>query len=744
MIQKLGACLFTALLAGSTVTAKPDQLSEQVGTQPLQPEKYLAEASRFATRLLTRNHYKKTQLDDSLSSEILDQYIESLDPNRIFFLQSDIERFEAYRHTLDNAFAEQDLRPAFEIFNVYTNRVEQRVDRALALLPTEFNFEVDESLELDRSEAPWAQSEQQLDDIWRRRVKNDVLRLRLTDKADEKTVETLTNRYEGLQRRVSQLDSEDVFQYYMNAFAYSIEPHTGYMAPRISENFQIQMRLSLEGIGAVLERENEYTTVRRVVPGGPAARDGRLKEGDRIVGVTQGSGDEQAIDVIGWRLDDVVEKIRGKMGTMVHLDVIPVDAKLDSKAVTIDLLRDKVKLEEQAAQKSIYQLDVGGTDYKIGVIDLPAFYLDFAARARRDPNYRSSTSDVRKLLNELRAADVDGVIVDLRSNGGGSLAEATTLTGLFIDTGPVVQVKDARGRVEPEVDRDAGVEWDGPLAVLVNRHSASASEIFAAAIQDYERGLIIGERTFGKGTVQNLIDLDASRGNSEARYGQLKLTVAQFFRVSGGSTQHRGVIPDISFPTQRDADQFGESSLDNALPWSSIKKATGFRLHGDMSSIVPMLSRRSVERISQDTEFQYLLEDIGNYREAREQTEVSLLESARRSKQATEEAQREARKAARAAVTGHGDDIALLHSDRDRFESDTTATAIAENSATAAPTVDDPDPAEPADDKDDEADSDDRDTLLNETIRIIGDMISLDDPARRTAFLETDRQQRIQ
>ncbi len=726
MIRKLGACLFTALLTGSTVTAKTVATPTLTGN--LAPEPHLSKAVDHITGLMTNRHYKKTAVDDELSAQILERYVESLDPNRIFFLKSDLDSFNRYQHVLDDALAEQDLRPAYEIFNVYRRRVDQYVAYATALINEPFDFSRDESLELDRSEAPWVTSMEELQDIWRRRVKNDVLRLRLTDKERDAIVETLHDRYEGFQRRVSELDSEDVFQYYMNAFAMSIEPHTGYMAPRVSENFQIQMRLSLEGIGAVLERQNEYTTVRRVVTGGPAGRDGRLKVGDRIVGVAQGDSSELATDVIGWRLDDVVEQIRGKMGTMVHLDIIPADSPLDSMPVTISLLRDKVKLEEQAAQKSIYQLELDGRDYKIGVIDLPTFYLDFAGRNRNEEDYRSSTRDVRRLLRELRAADVDGVIVDLRNNGGGSLIEATTLTGLFIDEGPVVQIKDhnnplRRAKVTVERDREEGVEWDGPLAVLVNRHSASASEIFAAAIQDYERGLIIGERTFGKGTVQNLINLDRARGRSEEKYGQVKLTVAQFFRISGGSTQHRGVIPEIAFPTLREDDEHGESSLDNALPWTSIKRAD-YRLQrqADLTSLLPTLSRRSAERLKDDEGFRLLLDDIKRYREARDETTVSLLESERRAKQKTEDERREARKQAREAANQDPADVVLLHSDEERFAS----------------VNDEPDSEEGEADEGNEGDANERnDVLLDETIRVLGDMIVLSDPTRRTAFVES-------
>ena len=452
----------------------------------LQPEPYLAEASKLATNLLIKAHYKKTRLDDALSEQILQRYLESLDPNRVFFIDTDISNFSVYRDTLDDALRKQDLMPAFDIFNIYTQRVTERISHAKQLLDGEFDFAIDETIELDRSEAAWAKDETELNEIWRKRVKNDVLRLRLTDKDSEAIQETLTKRYNNLERRIRELDAEDVFQYYMNSFATSIEPHTGYLAPRTSENFQISMRLSLEGIGAVLQREDEYTTIRKVVRGGPAYRDGQLKVGDRILAVGQGGG-EPSIDVIGWRLDDVVDLIRGDAGSEVHLGILPVDAGLDGKVTTIMIIRDKVKLEESAAKKAIYEYLVDGQPVTVGVIDLPAFYLDFAARALREPDYRSSSRDVRALLSELKQAKVDGVIMDLRNNGGGSLAEATELTGLFINKGPVVQVRNANGRIDIETDPNVGIDWQGPLGVLVNRNSASASEIFGPGISAARR-----------------------------------------------------------------------------------------------------------------------------------------------------------------------------------------------------------------------------------------------------------------
>lgn len=709
------------LVAACCLTAAHGKTTED-SPVVLKPTSAMEEASRWATTFLTRAHYKKTQLDDALSGQILDRYIESLDPNRIFFLASDIRRFETYRDAIDDALGRQELSPAFDIFNVYSHRVFERIEHAKRLLERNFNFEIEESVVIDRSEEPWATSERELDEIWRKRVKNDVLRLRLAGKEPEALVDTLEKRYDNLARRVAQLDAEDVFQYFMNAFAASIEPHTGYLAPRTSENFNISMRLSLEGIGAVLQRDNEYTVIRRVVVGGPAHDDGRLEVGDRIISV--GQENEEPVDVVGWRLDDVVDLIRGPAGSLVRLGILPAEAGMDGEMRTIDIVRDKVKLEEQAAQKAIYDITTDtGQASRIGVIDLPAFYLDFAARARREPDYRSSTGDVRRLLDELKAADVDAVVIDLRNNGGGSLSEATSLTGLFIDEGPVVQVQDSSGRVDIEADGEEGVAWDGPLAVLVNRHSASASEIFAAAIQDYGRGLVIGEPTFGKGTVQNLINLDRyARGDSDD-FGQLRLTIAQFFRVNGGSTQHRGVIPDIVFPTLDETDEYGESSYDNALPWTSIRPAR-YKIAGDLSAVLPTISERSRERLSNDTEFRFLLEDIRSFREARDQREVSLVESERKAELEARKAAEEARKAAQTAWRDRDASsvISVVEPFPDAESEEALAQAESEDE-TAGPIVDD----------------DARDVLLEETMRIIGDFVWLSQGTRTAQLPAIDR-----
>ncbi|MCB1572180.1 MAG: carboxy terminal-processing peptidase, partial [Xanthomonadales bacterium] len=455
--------------------------------------------------------------------------------------------------------------------------------------------------------------------------------------------ETLDKRYSNYLERVRQLNSEDVFQTFMNAYATAIEPHTNYLSPRASENFDIAMRLSLEGIGAVLQRLDEYTAIREIIPGGPAAKSGKLNPGDRIVGVGQGASGP-IVDVIGWRLDDVVDKIRGAKGTVVRLEVLPDAAGPDGKHELLTLTRNKVSVEEQAAKKSVIDVKNGDTTRRIGVITLPTFYQDFDARRRGDEDYKSATRDVERLLGELKDEKVDGVVVDLRNNGGGSLDEATDLTGLFIDKGPVVQIRDASGRIEEKSDRRAGAAWTGPLAVLVNRASASASEIFAAAIQDYGRGVIIGEPTFGKGTVQNLLNMDDMARNEKPTFGDLKMTVQQFFRINGGSTQLRGVTPEISFPLTAASDEFGESSYDNALPWTSIQKAD-YQPVADLKPVIPMLIARHEARTAKDPEWQGFEEDIADAKRIRAEKTISLNEQVRIKERDEQEAKRKAREA---------------------------------------------------------------------------------------------------
>jgi len=643
----LKSALLVAL--GLAVVAPAFAKPKTISLADLTPTPEQGEAADWVSKYLTRLHYASKPLDDAMSREILKRYMDALDGEKVFFLKSDIAGFEQrYAIELDNAIERRKLDAVYEMYKVYLQRLRERTEYARALLSKGFDFGVDEDYAYDRKDAPWASTKAELNEHWRQRVKNDWLRLKLAKRKDAKIADTLDKRYADYLTRVEQLDRQDVFQTFLNAYAMSIEPHTNYLGSRASENFAISMRLSLEGIGAVLQREGEFVVIRSVVEGGPAALGGKVKVGDRIVAVGQAK-DSQLTDVIGWRLEDVVDLIRGPKDTLVKLEVLAAKSSMGGTPTLVEIVRDKVKLEEQAAHKRV--IETGGPQgHKVGVIELPTFYLDFAGRSRGETDYRSSTRDVRQLLGELKKEGVDGVLIDLRNNGGGSLSEATELTGLFIDQGPVVQVRDGRGRVQVEEDTARGLAYDGPLAVLVNRASASASEIFAAAIQDYGRGLIIGEPTFGKGTVQQLVDLDYIANKDTPQLGQLKLTMAQFFRVDGGSTQHKGVLPDLAFPATLESSDYGESTYDNALPWTKIAAAS-FAPVGSFERLLPLLNSRHEMRVEEDREFGFLKEDIKQYRESRDRKSISLNYAGRDAERKADEA----RIAQRAKARGEAD-----------------------------------------------------------------------------------------
>jgi carboxyl-terminal processing protease len=574
---------------------------------------------------LEERHYSKLPYGNELSSQHLDNYIDSLDSGKMFFTAGDVAEFERYRYTMDDQLHEGKLDAGFNIFNRFQSRLEARLQQVVDTLPEtvpKMDFSVDEDYPVDIEDRPWAKNEKELDDRWRRHLKNQVLSLRMAEKPDDEIVKTLVKRYDNQLKRVKQYNSQDVFQVYANALTELYDPHTNYLSPRRSENFNINMSLSLEGIGAVLQLEDEYTKVARLVPAGPADKQGQLKPSDRIVAVAQGDkGDFE--DVIGWRLDEVVELIRGPKGSTVRLQVLPAKSPNTGERKEITIVRNKVKLEEQAAQKKVLEIPAGDGDgvIRVGVIDIPAFYIDFDAMRRGDKDYKSTTRDVKQLLDELQTEDhVDGVVIDLRNNGGGSLQEANELTGLFIEYGPTVQIRHSTRRVWRDGKRLRGPYYDGPMVVLINRLSASASEIFAGAIQDYQRGLIVGDRSFGKGTVQTLIPLPE---------GQLKLTESKFYRISGDSTQHRGVVPDITFPAIYDHEEIGESALDHALNWDQITPVR-HRRYQDIDTMLPELSRLFQQRSVSNPEFVYLEDQVELAEESRNIKALPLNEKSRR------------------------------------------------------------------------------------------------------------------
>lgn len=632
MKQKLIGFLLT--LAAATGAAAAD--SELAYPPLLKPAAQEAKAARLAAELLSRFHYKVVPLDDALSSKMFDQYLKSLDPEKLYFLQSDIDRLAVNKTRLDDAILGEDLSAPFEIFNLYERRTVERLAYGRSLLKKGFDFKSDETLMIDRKDQPWPATEAESLDLWRKRVKNDWLRLKLAGQDDAAIVKVLDKRYDSAAKRIGKIKATDAFQAFMNAYTTAIEPHTNYLGPRAAENFDISMRLSLAGIGAVLTDIDGYATIRELVAGGPALLSGQLQVGDRIVGVAQGEN-RPPEDVVGWRLDDTVALVRGAVGSTVRLDILPADQGPDAPIKTVVLVRKTVTVQDSAAKAKVYSVTTGEGKRLIGVITLPSFYEDIEGLRKGDKDYRSAGRDVAKLLVEMKAQKVDAVLVDLRNNGGGSLREAVGLTGLFVGKGPVVQTRNARGEITVEKNVNTGLAWDGPMGVLINRGSASASEIFAAAIQDYGRGLIIGEPSFGKGTVQTVADLDRVANNASPVYGELKLTIAQFFRVNGGATQLRGVTPDIGFLKSGDEALFGESSYGNALPWTSIK-AADYTPVGQITAQLPRLLAWHESRVQRDRDYQGLLEDVAKARERRKSNVISLNEVKRRKERAESEA----------------------------------------------------------------------------------------------------------
>jgi len=622
----IGACFLAMSLARADIDI-PD-------APTLESNQRHYQITRLVTKLSERAHYAKTRIDNDLSEILLDNYIEGLDANRSFFLQSDIEAMQRYRYSLDNTLRSGDMKPVFEIFDIYRQRAQDNYAYSISQLAEEPNFELDETFVFDRSEMSWPATEEDMQEIWRKRTKNDMLSIMLADpeKPWEDAAETLRKRYTSFLKRINSLDSDDVFEGFMNTFARTLDPHSSYMSPQQSEEYRIQMSLSYQGIGASLQLEDELVTVQNVIPGGPAAIDGRLKATDQILAVGQGEDDDM-VDVVGWMLDDVVQLIRGPADTVVRLQIRPGASVPGESEYVLALIRNKIKLEEQAAQSEVLDINQGEESYKVGVITVPSFYQDFDARSRGETDYVSTTRDVERLIGELQEQNIKGLVLDLRGNGGGHLSEATALSGLFIRNGPIVQLRNTTGRIEVLEDPIPLQVYDGPLVVLVDRFSASASEIFAAAIQDYNRGIVIGQQTFGKGTVQNLYVLDQYAPRSQFEdMGQLTLTIGKYYRVTGGSTQNRGVIPDIELPSMVDSDTIGENTKPRALPWDQIQ-ATNFRAMDKLDQQVSLLNRDQIQRSSKDPDFQFLLQDIQMVEDLRKQKAVSLNMETRKAEQ---------------------------------------------------------------------------------------------------------------
>ena len=637
------------LLAG-TAQAPVAKAVATSNAQDLSPTERQRRVSKLVSNVIERSHYRQSPINDPVSALVLDRFIEQLDGARSYFLASDIAEFERFKYQLDDAVVAGQLEPVFTIFNRFQLRNRERVTHALELLETEPDFTVDESFEFDRSKAPWAKTSAELNEIWRQRVKNDAVSLMLTEKSWAETRDILHKRYERVLKRTEQVTSDDIFEVFMNSFAHVFDPHSSYFSPRNSEEYRIQMSLSYEGIGASLQLVDDYVTVLNVLPGGPAAVNGTLTANDRIIAVGEGRKGK-LVDVIGWRLDDVVQIIRGKVGTTVRLQVLPAGAAPGSPEKQIELVRNKVTLEAQAAQKEVRKIKRGDDELMVGVINVPSFYQDFEAKSSGEKDYRSTTRDVHKLIDELKQEGVSSLVVDLRGNGGGHLTEATALSGLFIPQGPIVQLRETGGRVEVLDDPEPNVAWDGPLIVLVDRFSASASEIFAAAIQDYGRGIVVGQQTYGKGSVQNLYPLDRYALGPDPGFGQLTVTIGKYYRVTGESTQHRGVQPDITMPTAISTEEVGESTRESALPWDRIRPVD-FGRETQLLQTVAALEQAHEQRIAADPDFRTLLAELDSFEKVRTQKKVSLNLKTRIAEREQLERERVERENARRAARG--------------------------------------------------------------------------------------------
>jgi carboxyl-terminal processing protease len=649
MLKRILLVTFTAAILACQAAPKPQRLVE--GIPNIKPDEQQSLVCKEIVALIENYNYKKLTLNDSISSLILDKYVKALDPYRSYFLASDIKEFEQFRKTLDDQFRAGDLTAPFYIFNVYSKRYNETLDYAIAHIKDKYDFNQNDTYVFDREKMPWVTSTTELNDIWKKRVKYELINLSIAGTADAKNAETLTKRYQNLKSQSSKLNNQDVFQTIMDAFTETIDPHTNYFNPTNAQQFNEEMARSFEGIGARLKLENDVLKIDEVIPGGPAFKSKLLNAGDRIIGVAQATGDFE--DIIGWRIESSVAKIKGPKGTKVRLRIIPVGQEMSSKPITIELTRDKIVMEDQSAKKEVKTIQSNGKPYKIGIITVPGFYADFKAANAGDPNYKSTTRDVRLLIDTLKTKDkVDAIVMDLRANGGGSLVEAIDLTGLFIDRGPVVQVKDLKGNVEVSEDERPGVAWDGPFGVMVDRLSASASEIFSGAIQDYGRGIIVGTQTYGKGTVQSSIDLNklvnpsilqrlaalvqkgpnssglAIKGGKDAtpQLGQINLTMAKFYRVNGSSTQHKGVMPDIVLPSFYPLDKIGEDTEESALPWDEVL-ASNYVAVADLNALKTQLVKLHNERMEKSLDYKSLIQDIEEMKKRDTETSITLNEN---------------------------------------------------------------------------------------------------------------------
>jgi carboxyl-terminal processing protease len=662
MLKKIFLALFIVAFIACNATPRVE-----TDTKGLVPDPSQSLVAKELVKIIEGAHYKKVKVDDSLSSQVLDRYLKQLDEGRSYLLASDIKDFEKYRFTFDDDLREGDLSAFFHIFNVFQTRYTDRLKYSLTQVDKPYDFTKNETYTYNREKLPWLSSIQASNDLWSKRVESDMLSLKLSGTDPKKNAETLKTRYKNLLTQTEKLNNQDAFQVIMNSFTEAIDPHTNYFIPQRAQAFNEEMSRTFEGIGASLQLENEVIKIISIVPGGPAFKAKTLHVNDKILGVAQGK-DGEFVDVRGWRLDNSVSKIKGPRGTVVRLKIIPAGQEISSQPKIVTLVRDKVVMEDQSAKKTVKTIIQNGKTYKIGIIEVPAFYMNFEDYRKGDPNYKSTTRDVRLILDTLKRDKVDGIVIDLRTNGGGSLMEAIELTGLFIKKGPVVQVRNPRS-TEVSDDDDPSISWTGPMGVMVDRFSASASEIFAAAIQDYNRGIIMGTQTYGKGTVQSALDLsryistvdqflnkvkDSDKNTTATegpKFGQINLTIAKFYRINGSSTQHKGVIPDIQFPMIFSADKYGESSEPSALPFDSISPAN-YTAVANLKPINLQLVKLHDARMKTSSEYKYLLEDISEFKKRENEFEVTLNEAKLKKEREAQEARSLARDNQRRAIKG--------------------------------------------------------------------------------------------
>ncbi len=636
--------LYLVLVLGAALACKaaPAKHIKVAGSNDIQPDEQQSIVAKTIAQLITNYNYKKVELNDSISQVVYNRYLKMLDESHNYFLASDIQDFDKYKTVLDNDVKDGNLNDIFYIFNVYQKRYIEHIQYSLAQIDDDFDYDKNETFTYDRTNLPWIASQSEMDNIWRTRVKYDLLNLKLANSDMAKDKETLKKRYESLLSQANKLNNQDVFQLFMDAFTEAIDPHTNYFTPSNAANFNIDMSRQLEGIGASLNTENEFVTIKAVIPGGPADKSKQINIDDRIVGVAQGKAGEFQ-NVVGWRIENAIALIRGSKGTIVRLEILPKGSSVSSKPKVVEMVREKIILKDESAKKELRTYNYNGKTIKIGIISVPAFYIDFNDYKSGNPNYKSTTHDVKLLIDSLKQEGVDGIVMDMRQNGGGSLLEAVDLTGLFIKTGPVVQVRNSNDQIEVDKDEDPSITWNGPLAILVDRFSASATEIFSGAIQDYGRGLIIGTQTYGKGSVQNAIDLDKVippsiteriaglikkdtkpvNTGSQSVFGQLNLTIAKFYRITGNSTQHKGVTPDIQFPSVIPLDKYGEDTEPSAMPFDIIAK-TEYTKAGDFTSVIPQLTKLHEQRMENSTSYKYLLEDIAAFKKQDNEKSITL------------------------------------------------------------------------------------------------------------------------